>query len=115
MRPPLPSILSLTLLALCACLPAHAQSTAAEVTDAQLGVFKRGMELGCRDAGKQQRQSDAQAEAFCGCVMKILNDNVTPADWRTAYLEDGRGNPAEVQRLIFGPNAEKFRACRAPQ
>lgn len=99
--------------------PAAAQSpppvTPADVSDAQLGVFKRGMELGCIDAGRNMGQPEDATKAYCGCIMQALNANVSPADWRQAYVEDTRGRDNEVNRLLMEPNLARIRACRPKQ
>ena len=102
----------LFLIALCLPLLATAQTKPEEVTDTQVAVFKRGMDLGCRDSGKQQGLSESVVNTFCDCTSKALSDSVSADNWRQAYFADMKGQDSEVERLVFAPNAAKLRACQ---
>jgi len=90
---------------------ALAQSSAREVSDLQIAGFKGSMDNGCREAGKKHGDPASHVESVCACLRRVLEENVTIDNWRQAFFEDSRANPAEVQKLLITPNAEKLRAC----
>ena len=79
--------LALSLALLLCPLLAPAQESAAQVTDVQLADYQLGLEAGCRSSGRRRGDSPTKIEAYCGCVMKTLRDNVTGL-YQKMHFED---------------------------
>jgi hypothetical protein len=89
-----------------------AQQTAAEVSDAQVAEYKALAAKSCKDAGEQRGDPEANVTAFCGCLIQVLDKNMTAAEWRQAYLFS-RKNQAEEESKLFAPHMAKSAVCRA--
>lgn len=103
--------LALSLALLLCPLLAPAQESAAQVTDVQLADYQLGLEAGCRSSGRRRGDSPAKIEAYCGCVMKTLRDNVTRGEWQQAFYFFSKDMPREEMQVL-SPVTPKFQACR---
>jgi len=86
-----------------------AQESPQDVTSEQVSFYKLGVETGCRDQGR--RKGDENAEAFCSCVMEVLNANVSFEDWQKAYFFSRKRQDREEMQVL-GPHMGKVRVCR---
>ena len=82
-----------------------------EISALEVGVYKKGLDMGCRDAGRDRGDSVAKVEAFCSCVLSTLNSRLGPDDWRRAtFLAQQRRNQEE--RSVMAPHMQAVEACR---
>jgi hypothetical protein len=103
---------TLTLALACAVsMPAGAQKTAAEVTDVQIAAYKATAQKSCVEGGKKQGDPDDRVQAFCGCMMGVLNKNLTQSDWQQA-VAFSRENRADEELKIIGPALRQLDTCR---
>ena len=103
----------LTLVLACALsLPAGAQKTA-EVTDVHIAAYKATAQKSCVDGGKKQGDPDDRVQAFCGCMMTVLNKNLTPADWQQ-LVALSRDNRADEELKVLAPSLRQLDTCKPP-
>ena len=99
------------LLLLVFCLVASAQDAPNEVTPTQVSTYKLGIEMGRRNGGKRDDPKE-KVEAFCACVMRVLNENMAESDWQRAYYYSRKRQDREEQQILL-PHMSKLQACRA--
>jgi hypothetical protein len=103
----------LTLVLACALsLPAVAQKTA-EVTDVHIAAYKATAQKSCVDAGKKQGDPDDRVQAFCGCMMTVLNKNLTQANWQQ-LVALSREDRAEEELKVLAPSLRQLDTCKPP-
>jgi hypothetical protein len=90
---------------------AFAQETPAQVTDAQVDFYQRGIEAGCKDAGRRHGDPVEQVDSFCNCVVKTLKAEVTAMEWRQAYFHSVR-HEADAEQTVMAPHMSHLGACR---
>ena len=104
---------TLVVLLACACAgPVAAQQSASEVTEAQVAAYKADAAKACKDGGQKAGDPPAKIEAFCGCLVEVLNKNMTAAEWRQAVFFAQKNQVAEGKKLV-APHMAKLDVCRA--
>lgn len=89
-----------------------AQTSPAQVTDAQIKQYKADAEKGCLDAGKAQGDMPEQVAKFCKCISTVFDKHLSREEWQRAYFNSKQGRAAE-ERNVFGPHEAKIRECKA--
>ncbi len=90
---------------------AWTQESAAQVTDAQIDLYQRGIAIGCKAAGQRAGDPVEQVNALCDCVLNGLKAEVSRAEWQQAYLFSLRHDPRGEQEII-GPHMQHLSMCR---
>lgn len=90
---------------------AFAQEAPSQVTDAQIEVYQRGIEAGCKDTGRNRGDPGAQVDGFCSCVLKTLIAELTIAEWRQAYFYSAR-REARAEHAVMAPHLRHVGVCR---
>jgi hypothetical protein len=86
-----------------------AQESFHDATGEQVRFYKLGVETGCRDQGR--RKEDKNAEAFCSCIMEVLNANMSYEEWQKAYyFSRKRQDRKEMQ--VLSPHMAKVGVCK---
>ena len=91
---------------------AFAQEIPEEVTESQVAVYQRGMDMGCKDAGRRRGDPAEKVDAFCNCVAGVLKENVTQSEWQQAYFYFRKRQEREEMRALSAHTA-KIRTCKA--
>ncbi len=91
---------------------ALAIDAAGDVTDAQVAFYQLGIETGCKDTGRSKGDPTEKVDAFCSCVMRVLKDDVTFAEWQQAYFYSIKRQGREEMR-VMGPHMSKTQTCRS--
>ncbi|MES2562267.1 MAG: hypothetical protein V4637_06005 [Pseudomonadota bacterium] len=103
---------TLALLLACATASsASAQKSAVEVTDVQIAAYKATAQKSCVEGGKKQGDPDDRVQAFCGCMITVLNKNLTQADWQQVVALS-RDNRAEEELKVLAPSLKQLDTCR---
>ncbi|WP_298827324.1 hypothetical protein [uncultured Piscinibacter sp.] len=92
-------------------LLAQAQEKPEDVTSEQIATYQTGLEVGCKRTGRARMESAEKAERYCGCVMKVLKENASQAQWQRAYFHFARQQPQE-EMLTFSELSLKFQDCK---
>jgi hypothetical protein len=107
------TIMLVSLLCLSACVGTPHRSSS-EVSGAEVGFYKLGLEKGCTTAGQRKGDSYETAMKFCKCVVTTFENRLTHGQWQLAtYLAQQRRNQEEQQ--IFIQHKEGVDACRQAQ
>lgn len=99
------------LLALIPAMSAFAQGSASEVTDEQVSIYRTGLEMGCRDAGRRRGDPEAQVNGFCTCMMDVLSKSMTHSEWQQAFFYSVRKRDRE-EMTVLQTHMPKVKACR---
>ena len=89
-----------------------AQENPTQVTDEQIAVYQRGIEAGCKDAGRRRGDPVERVDAFCSCVLKVLVAELARAEWQQAFFSSLRRDP-QGEEAVMAPHFEKVGACRS--
>ena len=92
--------------------PSVAQLLIPQVADdAAVSALQRGIDAGCRDAGKRHNDPPAEVDSFCSCVMTTLMATV-PADiWKQATSQAILGH-SDLANQILAPYYAQLSACK---
>ena len=92
---------------------AHAQKSPSDVTDAQVKAYKSNALSQCTEAGKKQKDAPEKVDAFCGCMIKTLEKNISAEEWKQLafYAKEGRTSD---EMNVLGPHRASIKACAAP-
>jgi hypothetical protein len=73
-----------------------------QVTDNVIAGYKAGMTAGCMKTSMvKMGDSPSKANAYCGCMMKRLNERLTHSEWQNAfYYGDSNRHPEEIKLLL---------------
>lgn len=94
-------------------VPAFAQQSPADVTDAQIKQYKTSAEKACTDAGKAQGDPPKRVAEFCKCMTGVFEKNLTKTEWqKVVYFSANDRHSEEVN--VLGPHMNKIRECRLP-
>jgi hypothetical protein len=103
-----------TLVVLLACAmagPVAAQQSASQVTQAQVAEYKANAEKACKEGGRQAGDPEARVDAFCSCLMEVLDKSMTAAEWQQAYFLSTK-KQVDEERKIVTPHMSKLEVCR---
>jgi hypothetical protein len=82
-----------------------------EISDAEVAVYKSGMEMGCRDAGRSRGDPISQVDSFCACLMSTLNARLSQDEWKKAtFSAQQRKDREEAQ--VLAPYMAAVGECR---
>lgn len=87
------------------------QVDAASVTDADVDVFKSGIDSGCRNRGREVGDPPEHVDAFCTCMLRMLNEQVSMDEWKRAVALAASGEGDEGMEVLT-PYLPKLAACR---
>jgi len=102
--------IAFALLAVCS-FSASSQGSPNDVSAVEISIYKLGIETGCRNGGKRDDPRE-KVEAFCSCVMRVLNETMADADWQRAYYYSRKRLDREEQQILM-PHMQKLQTCRA--
>ena len=91
--------------------PVSAQEASSEVTDAEIAGYKVTVKKACMDPGLARGDPPERVEAFCSCVVEVLEKSMTRSEWQQAYFYSRREDAAEEKRIV-GPHFSKLQVCR---
>ena len=91
--------------------PAQAQTPASAVTDADVALYQRNLEDGCKESGRESGTPTEETAAFCGCLVNTLRKEMSHAEWQQAFLFASNRQHQEESRVI-GAHSQKAVACR---
>ena len=97
--------------AVAAAVASLAQEVASEVSTEHVKSYQLGLEAGCKRVGRNRGEEPEKADAYCGCVMRVLRENATPSQWRQAAFAEMKRQPRE-EALALSEHTLKFQACR---
>jgi hypothetical protein len=103
-----------TLLFLLACVAATAtgaQKDPGDVTEVQIAAYKANAQKACIDGGKKQGDADERVNAFCSCMITVLNKNLTPSEWRQV-VAFSRDNRPEEELKVLAPSLKQLEVCK---
>jgi hypothetical protein len=101
----------LSLCALCACVGTPHRDPS-EVSQLEVGAYKRGVEAGCINAGRSKGDPEEKTNAFCKCVIATLESRLSSEEWRTATFYAQQRRSADEQRTL-APHMLAVQQCRA--
>jgi hypothetical protein len=87
--------------------------TLAPVSDEQVRDYQLGLESGCRRVARKRGETAAVAERYCACVMKVLHEHASAAQWRQATAAMLQNRPRE-EALAFSEHTLRFQGCKSP-
>ena len=99
------------MLALLFAAEARPQTDPAAVSDSMIEMYKFGVLTGCRNRGREVGDPAEQVEAFCGCMIKTLNEVVSKGEWQRAIVLSLNKQEAEEMQ-VFTPHLPKLVHCR---
>jgi hypothetical protein len=91
---------------------AYAQDMPEQVTNAQVNAYRLGLEMGCKNAGRQRGDDAQKVDGFCGCMLEVLNKSMSPEDWQKAYFYSVKKQERE-EMLLLRPHMSKIQTCRS--
>jgi hypothetical protein len=59
-----------------------AQQSPSDVTQAQIVEYKAAAENACKESGKKQGDPQEKVDAFCGCLMDVLDKSMSWPEWQ---------------------------------
>jgi hypothetical protein len=90
---------------------AYAQDQATDVSDDQVAMYKTGLEMGCRDAGRRRGDPVSKVDGFCTCMMSALAASVSHSEWQQAFFHSVRKRDRE-EMMVLKPHLSKLQACK---
>ncbi len=90
---------------------AFAKQEAKDVSASEIAAYQRGMEKGCKNAGRQRGDAPAKYEPFCSCIVQRLKAELTLAEWQQAVTYALNGQRQEEQQLMGG-HLKNLYACK---
>jgi len=101
----------LAAVAACSAAAALGQDSPAAVSVEQVKAYQVGLEAGCRRVGRSRGDAPEKIDAYCGCVLRVLRENASTAQWQQAAFAEMRRQPRE-EALALSEHTLKFQACR---
>ena len=89
------------------------QREPADVSAAEVATYKGGLEKGCRDDARGRKETPAQVDTFCSCVIVTLNQRMSQDEWRKATFFAQQHNDRAEQEVL-APHMSAMANCRAP-
>lgn len=93
---------------------AGAQKAAGEATEVQIAAYKVAAQKACVEGGKKQGDTDDKVKAFCGCMITVLNKNLTPSEWQQV-VTFSRDNRPEDELKVLAPSLKQLDVCKPQQ
>ena len=106
-------LLAAAAFALAAAQPAalHAQNEPSEVTDKEIARYKARAKDACMQPGLARGDPQDKVDAFCTCMVDILNKSMTRSEWQQAYFYSLKQR-ADDERRVVAPHLSNLDACR---
>ncbi len=95
-------------------MAAQAAPSLPPITDARLSQLQSGMEAGSTSSGKRHGHPDAEVHAFCGCMIRVLREKVSRADWQKAYEADAVHDQVGA-RQFMATNGPSLQVCKGEE
>lgn len=102
------AVVAAMILAGCVGTPHH---DASEVSALEVAIYKKGMDMGCRDAGRGRGDSASNIDSFCSCLLATLDESLSDGDWKRAtYFAQQRRDRDE--QSVIAPYLPQIAKCR---
>lgn len=85
-----------------------------DISSLEVAVYKKGLDMGCRDGGRGRGDTAAVVDSFCDCVSSTLNAKLSDAEWQQATFAAQQRRDAE-ERQVMAPHMPALAQCRKPQ
>lgn len=90
--------------------PGVAQTTPSQVTAAQIADYKAKATSDCREAGKSRDDPEATTNAFCTCLIGILEKNLAFSAWQQLYMYS-RNQQHKEELELLEPHLKTIGVC----
>jgi hypothetical protein len=101
------------MLALSVALLAQAQQAPEDVSELQIVQYKARLQAGCVKDANQGGLVAIQAQAFCGCTAKQLEEAMSLPEWQVATYQSSRQAEKEEMTVLLPHIRKAARACAA--
>lgn len=101
----------LFLLALLTTSHAYSQQTADEISDTQIANYQTRLEKKCMETGGADNDASKSAGIFCGCMITVLKEELTHAQWQQVTLF-ALNQQTQYELSIIGMHMRKAHACQ---
>ena len=92
--------------------PAVGQDTPSGFTDDQVSAYRVTVRNACRNGERKKGGPEDAVDAYCVCMMHVLDRNMTYHEWRQALLHSSKQQHAE-ELLVLARHMPKTQVCRS--
>jgi hypothetical protein len=90
----------------------HAQNEPSEVTDKEIARYQASARDACMQPGLARGDPQEKVEAFCSCMLEMLNKRMSRSEWQQAYFYSLKNQPDDERRVV-APHLSNLDACLA--
>jgi hypothetical protein len=85
-----------------------------QVSDAEIWIFKLGIDHGCRETGRARKQPPEITKKICDCTTRVFNEKVTQQEWQLMVFATVTKGPSEPLEKLLQEYTPQIGACVRP-